>query len=185
MFLVHIGLIFCGITIHVFLIFSLCILHIVQGTQSIDKLLSPIKSKIFLTDGKGVIHGLVQPQLENEDEVFDVLVDIRQVFRNVFGYGLVAVFHVRHEYIQIIVLFGQDSCNVHTEYFVCLFCHVGFGSFVAYRFTLRQQGGLEIEQRKNLQGRIDKNGALCPFRLFQEFAEFGVTNSTTLRSNIT
>ena len=66
MFLVHIGLIFCGITIHVFLIFSLCILHIVQGTQSIDKLLSPIKSKIFLTDGKGVIHGLVQPQLETK-----------------------------------------------------------------------------------------------------------------------
>jgi len=48
----------------------------------------PIK-KLFLTDSQGVVHCFVQSQLEDENEIFDGLVNICQVFGNILLDGLV------------------------------------------------------------------------------------------------
>ena len=69
-------------------------LHLVQGTQGVDKLLSPIEAEVFLADGKRIVHRLVETQLEYEDKVLDVLVYVGQVFGNVPGDGPVSYTHL-------------------------------------------------------------------------------------------
>ena len=68
-------------------ILALRILHLVQGTQGVDKLLSPMEAEVFLADGKRIVHRLVETQLEYEDKVFDILIDIGQMFL-VMGWSL-------------------------------------------------------------------------------------------------
>lgn len=50
-------------------ILALRILHLVQGTQGVDKLLSPRRRKFSWQDGKRIVHRLVETQLEYEDKV--------------------------------------------------------------------------------------------------------------------
>ena len=80
------------------------ILHVVEGAQCINQLLSPQHSEVFLTNGQLIVHRFVQSQLENKNKVFDILINISQIFRYGLLDRLVAVYHILHKYVQIIIL---------------------------------------------------------------------------------
>ena len=168
---IEVGVCFCAV--FVVFVFALGVPCLVQGAQGVDQFLPPVEAEVFLADGQGVVHRLVQPQAEDEDEVFDVLVDVGQVFGDVAGDGLVAVLHVFDEYVQVVVAFGQDGGQCQAQDLVGFFRHVVFGFLVSHRFARGQQRGLQIQQGQYLQHRVDKSGASRAFGLFHVFAEFG------------
>ena len=70
------------------------IFYVMQGHAWYLPVLSPQESEVFLADGEGIVHRLVQSQLEYEDKVFDILIDIGQIFRNILFDRFVTVSHV-------------------------------------------------------------------------------------------
>ena len=119
-----------------------------KGTQSVYQLLSPQQTEVFLTDGQRVVHGFVQSQLENENKIFDILIDICQIFRDGLLDRLVTVHHILYENVQIIILFTHQPCQIDAQNLVDFLCYIRFGCLVSNRFTLRKQGCFEIEQGK-------------------------------------
>ena len=54
---------------------------------------------------------ILRINLEDENKIFDILIDICQIFRDGFLDRLVAIYHILYENIQIIILLPHQSCQ--------------------------------------------------------------------------
>ena len=123
-----------------FVFFRLAVFYVVQCAKCVYQGLPPVFFKLFLTDSQGVVHCFVQSQLEDENEIFDGLVNICQVFGNILLDGLVAINHILYEHVQIVIFFGKNPGKVDAEHFIRFFRYVAYRSVVSYYFCLVQHG---------------------------------------------
>ena len=85
---------------------------------------------------------------KRQNKIFDILIDICQIFRDGLLDRLVTVHHILYENVQIIILFTHQPCQIDAQNLVDFLCYIRFGCLVSNRFTLRKQGCFEIEQGK-------------------------------------
>ena len=71
-----VGIFIVRIFVLLFFIFRLIVLYVMQCPQGIHQLLAPVEGEVLFAEGEGIVHRLVQPQLEHEYKVFDILINV-------------------------------------------------------------------------------------------------------------
>ena len=107
-----------------------------ESAQGVDERLTPIRRKVLATFDKRIVHCLIDTRLEQADEILDILPDVCEILRNGLADGGVAVFHVSHKDIEIVVPTPHHIGQRQTKHLVLIFCDESLKTFfLVYQAT--------------------------------------------------